>query len=88
MRYEIGKIDKVETFNIDEIAETYEEQSSCHIDGKEYRRKNVAKIVFQGGKFSGCFFDFSGTYTRDQWRKLAELSKLIEVIEKREGYGQ
>jgi hypothetical protein len=82
MRYELGKIDKIETFNIDEVAETYEEQSSFPNDGKEYRRKNVATIIFQDGKFHKCLFSFSKSYSREEWRKLAALDKIIEKIEK------
>jgi hypothetical protein len=40
-------------------------------------------ITFENGKFVSASFPFSGQYTRNGWRILAEINNKIEEIEKK-----
>ena len=37
-------------------------------------------LTFENGEFKNCSFPFTGSYTRDHWKILAEIQKEIEKV--------
>lgn len=45
---------------------------------------STVEIIFEDGKFVHCDYDFSCPYTREEWRLLEEINRLIEILEEDE----
>lgn len=55
------------------------------IESKNYYFKSKTlgeiEIIFENGKFFNCIYHFSGNYSREQWRELAEIEAKITELE-------
>lgn len=73
---ELLKREKKETFYFGEKEEWVQRNGVT-----EKGSSNEIKIIFINDNFSHVDFDFSGKYTRDQWRLMVEIEKEISMIE-------
>ena len=65
--------------------ETYSFQ--INVGGELYvEESGEVKIVFKNGRFESATFPFSGVYTRNGWRILADIESKIRDIENTKKY--
>ena len=56
------------------------------VDTYQYKVNDVfVTIIFLNGKFNSCKFPFVDSYTREEWKILAHIDRLISKIEKEKG---